>query len=400
MLRVFLLLLLLVIAACQPSASEPLPTLAGSGAADAEQTPEVISTPSPTSVRPTLPPTWTPEPEPTAVPTDPADVPSPTPLGFRESGTLYYIFNEQSIVELAPDGTFEDLLPIPNIGQLITDLAPALDDTQLAYVAPGSGSAREIFVTNRAGTETRQITQLGFARITDLAWRPGTNEIAFLASQAPDTPMDIYLINADGGSQRRLLARNSTEIRDLAWDYNGRFLYFSDDLIYAVDAGVGSATQPLTATTGFGPDTSPAHSPTDDLLYYLKPFKDFDTGIIGGTVTYIRTTDLLTQADEIQGAELYASGLSFSRDGQYLLVYSDNAVWVQAQATNTAFQILQDGQTAPHPVLSPDAEEVAYVNLDEAGIEQVYITTRLGEGPVKITEHQEGTITNLIWVAG
>ncbi|MAS32717.1 MAG: hypothetical protein CL610_01845 [Anaerolineaceae bacterium] len=388
---------MVLIAGCQPAAETPvLPTaldlnmLATSDAATA------MAIASPT--RRPLPPTFTPSPLPSATPTDPASVPTATPEGFRADGTIYYLINGDAIVELAADGSFEDLLPIPHIGQNVSDLTLSPDGLQMAYVGPGAGSAREVYITDRSGTNTRQLSNLGFSEIQPPVWKPDGTALAFIAAQGPEAPRGIYVVNADASGQRAVIQLPSLELRDLVW--GGDWLYFSDQTIYAVNQATGALTESLTQFTGYGSDFSPEHSPTQPELYYLKTRFNRDTGQRGGVLASFDTSEIPELPVERPGAELYVESLRYGPNGDFLLIAGEEGVWVQDQTLQTATKILQDVVVDPRPVLSPDSESVAYISLDAAGVEQIYLVNRRGGEPVQITFHQEGIITDLNWVAG
>ncbi len=390
---------MIALAGCQTASQEMvLPTAADLNMLATDDAATAAALASPT--RQPLPPTFTPSPLPSATPTNPADVPTATPEGFRMEGTIFYIFNDNAIVELAADGTFEDLLPIPQIGQLISGLALSPDDTQLAYIAPGAGSARELFVTNRQGTSARQVSQLGFGVMQQPVWSPDGRTLAFIAAQSPEAPRGIYLVNADGSGQRSLVQLPTLELRDPAWSADGNWLFFSNQTLFAVNVATGALTDSLTQFTGYGPDFNPVHSPTDPELYYLKTRSNLDTGQRGGLLSFILTSGLPEVPDERGGAELYVDSLAYSRSGDFLLIASENSVWVQDQTNLTAPRILQDLPVPPRPALSPNAEQVAYVTLDSLGVEQIFTLDRRGGPATQRTFHQEGTIRDLQWAAG
>jgi Tol biopolymer transport system component len=393
------LAILLLLAGCQPAADEQvLPTAADLNmlATDDAATAAVLASPT----RRPLPPTFTPSPPPSATPFDPAILPTPTPEGFRAAGTIYFVFNGNSIVELAADRSFEDLLPIPHIGQPITGLALSPDDNWLAYVAPGAGSAFEVYITDRKGINTRRVSELGFGVMLPPVWKSDSSALAFVAAQSPEAPRSIYLVNADGSGQRPLVQLPSLELRDIAWSSDGNWLFFSNPELYAVNVVTGEITGALTQFTGYGPDFSPVHSPTRPELYYLKPRANLETGQRGGVLSFIITSDLPDVSGERRGAQLYVDKLTFSRDGNFLLIADEQGIWVQDQTNLTTPQILADAPAAPRPAFSPDAEQVAFVGLDALGAEQVFVMSRRGEAATQLTFHQEGAINDLQWAAG
>lgn len=391
-----LILFLLVLVGCQPQEGV-LPTLVDLNAF-ASQTAVYVAT-NMTPTREPLPPTWTPSPEPTIPPSATAPIQQagiiPTPVSL---GRLYYIFNGDSIVKLIADGSFEELLPIPHIGMSISDLVLSPDDTQLAYVAPGNGSAREIYITDLEGVNARQITNLGFARVIQPIWRPDGGAIAFLASQTSEAPLEIYVVSVDGSGQRPLTQRGSLTLSEIEWSSSGDRLFFSDQSIYALDLASGAVTIPLTAFTGFGSDFSLSHHPSQPKLYYVKPFREFGSDSPSDYISFIDTTSLDAAPTERRSQQPFvAVSLRYSRDGSLLLIASADAVWVQDEVFGTAAQVHQNGQIPPVPTLSPDGQRVAFVDADADGVPQIFTVSRQGEQVAQITRHLEGSIVDLVW---
>jgi hypothetical protein len=384
---------------CQPSSdSLVLPTVADLNMLATDDAATAMAIASPT--RQPLPPTFTPSPLPSATPTNPASVPTATPEGFRATGTIYFIFNGNSIVELAADRSFEDLLPIPHLGQPITGLSLSPNDRQLAYIAPGAGSAREIYVTGRKGENTRQVSQLGFSELQTPVWKPDSSALAFIAAQGPESPRGIYVVNADGSGLRPVLQLPSLEMRDLAWSLDGEWLFYSDQTLFAVNVTSGAPTESLTQFTGYGPDVAAVHNPVRPELSYLKGGYDRSTGQSGGVLASFDTSAMPDVPFERVGARLFVDYLEYSRDGAYLLVGGSEGIWVQNQELLVSPKILQGSPVPPRPAFSPDGEQVAYISLDGLGIPQIFLIGRQGGDVNQITFHQEGTISDLRWAAG
>lgn len=388
----------LALAGCQPDAapSAPPPTLADLNALATESAATAAALASPT--RTPLPPTWTASPGPTATAT--ATPPIPTPEGFRALGTIYYIFEGRSVIELTPDGAFTDLLPLPQVWESVTDLGLSPDGVTLSFVAPGSGSARELYALDRRTLEYRQLSALGFASLRRPTWRPGGSEIAFVAAQTPDIPHHIYSSTLDSQGQRLIWPAEGAAVRDLAWNVDGSVLFFSVGEIFALDLGENTLSPPLTALSGFGPDYGLAHSPVESLLYYLKPFRDIMTGEAGGLPHRISTADLSAAPLEQKVGDGFMERLVFNRDGAFLALASATDVWVRELAFNSSVQVVSGANHPPQPALSPDGQQVAYIDLDAAGVPQVFVVDRLGGAARQITGHTYGTVSDLVWAAG
>lgn len=399
LIRTLALLALLALVGCQPQDTTPAPppTLVDLNAIATESAATAAALASPT--RTPLPPTWTPSPGPTDTAT--ATPPVPTPEGFRPQGTIYYIFEGRSVIELTPDGAFSDLLPLPQAWDSVSDLGLSPDSVTLSFVAPGSGSARELYVLDRRTLAYQQLSALGYGSLRHPAWQPGGSEIAFAAAQTPDTPHSIYVSPLDSQGQRLLWsAEGSAVVRDLAWNADGSALFFSVGEIYALNLADGALSPPLTASGGFGPDYGLVHSPIEPVLYYLKPFRDIQTGEAGGRPHRISTQDLSAAPVEQRAGDGFMERLVFSRSGAFLALASQTDVWVRELAFNTSVQVVSGARQPPQPVLSPDGQQVAYIDLDAAGVPQVFVVERLGGAPRQLTRHTYGTVSDLVWAEG
>ncbi len=400
-----MLISLVLLAACQttpPAADIVPPTLIDLNAiATGDAATATAAAPPPL---PTLPPTWTPTPPAVLEPT--ASQVAVTPTSSSGEGTLFFIYNGDSIARLAPDGSREELIVV---GGAPADLTAAPDGSLLAYTAQGSGSAREVFVSSPDGTYVQAVSCLGFARVLKPAWSFDSRTLAFAASQTADGPLGLYTANVvgsgqcpGGNNQRQVAQLEANQLTGLAWSPAGTWLFASHGAISAFNVVDGTAYPDLLAATGSGPNLSPVHSPTDDLLTYLKSDYNSRTGAIGGTLYTIRTGNLQPPVQELRGAQLLARSAAYSRDGRYLLVATEREVWVQDERTGSSLPIVQASSFYPQPVFSPDAEWVAFVDGGRAAltIPQVYIVRRTGANPTPVTAHQEGTISDLTWSAG
>ena len=404
--RFLVLLLILVIAACQPQANNVLPTVVdvgGTATSDAA-TATMATALAATNRPPTLPATWTPSPEPTLFP---SDTPIPTPETKTEGGGhLFYIFNGDSVVRLSADGVSEELILV---GNAPADLTLSPDGTLLAYTAQGSGSAREVFVSNLDGTYTQRTSCLGFSRIINPTWSPDGKTLVFGGSQSTDGPIGIYSANfagsgdcPNGNNQRQLTQLQQNSVSDFTWNTDGSLIFFASDAIYGINAQTGEMFPPLTQPTGYGPDFSPAHNPRSPQLMYLKTKRDEKTGTKAGTIYQFNSAQIKKPPlKELGGAALKAQGLRWSADGRFLAVAGERDVWIQDQQSNTSLQIVTGANFYPQPVFSPDASMLAYVDGGTTGItvQQIFVVGRDGNNKTQITFHKEGTISDLNWSA-
>jgi hypothetical protein len=141
------------------------------------------------------------EPLPAPVETAGRDAPLAGPLAGR---ALLYAWSD----DRPGDDVFEIRLPNLSVAPILAGPGQAWDATwspdgsRIAFVGGGLEEDSEMYVTNADGSG---LTQLTDNDATDdlVEWRPGTDELSFRSNR--DGPLTLYVMNADGSDQRRLL---------------------------------------------------------------------------------------------------------------------------------------------------------------------------------------------------
>ena len=126
------------------------------------------------------------------------------------------------------------------------------------------------------------------------AWRPGTNQIAFVSWR--DGNKDLYLVEADGSNLTRLTG-GMDDCEAPAWHPDGRrlaYVRWRDDAadLWELDVETGATRQ---VTTDLYPDLSPAYAP-DGRLFWTRyvpgePFEVHDPYRPGRWQLYTRRED-------------------------------------------------------------------------------------------------------------
>ncbi len=400
-----IVVLLVVLVACQQD-GRVLPTQVDINVLSDQTTETAMPTPTTIRMGPTLPPTFTPTPEPSATFVEPTTIPTETPIGYSTKGTIYYIYNNDAIMALSADGSYEEIIVTFGIDQPISDLTLSPDGQLLAYVAPGNGAAREIYIASLDGTYTQQVTCLGFQELHKPAWSPDGEWLAFYGSQASGGPFDIYRaswVGANdcpaGNGQSRVADPDAAQVGDLIYSVDGDTIYFSNQETYAVDLNTFEMSDALTLTRGTGPDFGFAISPFETfLMAYLRSSSlqndtDGDLLVIALDVLNPRALVVLEQVAPTQKLE-------WSKDGKFLLTSTPFSIlildWMERRSesiiTNTAFP--------PRAVYNPDDSRIAYIDADpnDPTLPQIYTVGLNGFNPEQITFHTEGSISDLIWV--
>jgi len=403
-----LLVIAFFAAACGGGDAAPaLPTRVDLGALVASGTETGLLTPTNTRIGPTLPPSWTPAPTVSAAtPAPNVGLPSATATSIPASGTIYYLYNGDSIAAVDVSSTESRLIATFGVGVPITDLTLSPDQTLLAYVAPGNGSAREVFVSSLDGTYRQQISCLGFADVRAPAWSADSTSLAFIGGQAPNSPLDIYVANfagsgtcPTGNSQRQAASVNSTLLSEVVWDPAGTRLFFSNIEIYAVDLPTGGISPVLTQIRGFGSDYDLSFNPTNNQLTYLRAERNLTTGAAGGAAFQLDVTSTTQLAPAQTLPATLASHIEWSRDGRYFLASEADSVYIFDTEEENVFTVLSSLGVPPNAIFSPDATLIAYLGVDPSNpsLQQIFVLDRTAEMTRQMTFITEGTISALQW---
>jgi hypothetical protein len=398
---------LLLLAACgSPQQAAPAPTLFQLPTTDpslATNTPLVPATVERSA--PTLPPTFTPTEPLTPSATVQTAAGSPTLEGFNTAGTIYYIFNGDSIAALAGDGSKEELIAV---GGPYSSLTASPDSLLLAYIAPGSGSAREVYISSRDGVYVQRISCLGMADVRQPVWSPDSKMLAWVAAPAPGAPGDVYVANVAGSggcptsnNQRMIAATATTYANSPTWNTTMDKFYFGNDSLFGLDTTTNTQYE-LAYSSGFGSNHSIIHNPTRNLLAFLRPVRDQDTGAIGGQLISMETDTLSDFPGEEALGNYAAFELEWSKNGRYLLITTADSALVYDADFGTTLPAATGTKFPPSPTFSPNAAMVAYVDADPNNVvvPQVFVVDRGVGDPKQITTHTEGTIIDLVWLEG
>lgn len=394
-------MMVLFLGACQPATEEALPTLANIEAISTERAPTATAT----SLRRELPPTFTPTNTYTPSPTETSTPITPTPQGFRAGGTLYYIYNGDSIIAVDSEGTQSDLLFTFGVGRRIAQLTPSPDGQLLAFVGAANGTAQEVYVMSRDGTYLQQISCLNYLDVRDPQWVGDGQVLSWYAASSPTQAGAIYVANfvgsndcPNGNAQRTVVNLETPVYSGFAWNRAGDTVYYSagDDLL-AYDVADDS-TRTLAFTRTVGANTNPLHHPSADELVFMSL-----TRTTTGTTTTAQLASDTTRAAEPFTVSLGVvdglQAMTFSRDGGVLIARYPDGLLLRNNRTGNLVELVKGLAGLPEAAVNPTNTQVAYTLTNAAGIMQLFIVDVNTRTSRQLTRHTEGTVSSPVWLA-
>lgn len=414
-----LIIMITALVGCQTD-TEPLPTMvdleATNQALAVDQTAvalaqtETALAPTATSAIPTLPPTFTDTPEltptDTPIPTLDPNI-SPTPEGFNKDGTIYYTYNGDSIARILPDGSLNEIIVTFGIDQPITDLTASPDGRLLAFVAPGAGSAREVWVSNRDGSYLQKVSCLGYGEVRKPTFAPDSNRIAFFAAPLATTEMSLYVADfagsndcPTGNNQQELATMTNTLTGSIAWNASGTLIYYNAGGTYVYEFAT-SSSYTISGDAGFGSDFGLTYNMDTNQLAYLRFKRNLTTGETGGEIILIDDANTYRGNYTINPIVVFAQSLRWTRDNKTLLFTTRDKIITYNPVTSNQIT-LQQGLASPIAVFSPNVNDYVYAKVDpDTGVLQLHIANRLDQRKQRqLTFNPEGTIQSVLWLEG
>ncbi len=414
-----LIVMITALVGCQTD-TEPLPTMV-----DLEATNQVLAVdqtavalaqtetalaPTATSAISTLPPTFTNTPEVTStdtpIPTLDPNI-SPTPEGFNKDGTIYYTYNGDSIARILPDGSLNEIIVTFGIDKPITDLTASPDGRLLAFVAPGAGSAREVWVSNRDGSYLQQVSCLGYGEVRKPTFAPDSNRIAFFAAPLATTEMSLYVADfagsndcPTGNNQQELAALSTTLTGGIAWNASATLVYYNAGGTFVYEFAT-SSSYVISGGAGFGSDLGLTYNMDTNQVAYLRLKRNLTTGEEGGEIIMIDDANTYRGNYQIQPIVVFAQSLRWTRDNKTLLFTTRDKIITYNPVTSNQIT-LQQGLSNPIAVFAPNVNNYVYTKIDpDTNVVQLHIANRLDQRDKRqLTFNPEGMITSVLWLEG
>jgi Tol biopolymer transport system component len=241
------------------------------------------------------------------------------------------------------------------------------DGRRIAFEGNG-----EIWVMDADGGNARRLVAAGRFEDSEPAWSPDGRAIAFTRTRGIEE-MTIAVASADGSNVREL-----TRGDDPSWSPDGSKLVFSrirtggGAAIFVVDAN-GEQPRQLTRRTG---EFDPAWSPSGEIAF----IRDDDIYVMKADGT---AAHRVTRGDPL----LIDSDPAWAPDGRRIAFDRDGAVFVVNRDGSGLRRLVRGtGNSIPTPAWSPDGQTIGYTQeIDD----EIYVVRADGRGLRPITHNSK-----------
>jgi Tol biopolymer transport system component len=116
------------------------------------------------------------------------------------------------------------------VGSTFAEMEPRLspDGRRIVFGSVHSGDTSDLWLAGADGSNPQQLTHLSKRDLGSPSWSPDGRQVVFDAFGPGDPHYHIWLIDADGGTPRRLTTRAGDE-HVPSWSHDGKWIYFTSE---------------------------------------------------------------------------------------------------------------------------------------------------------------------------
>jgi eukaryotic-like serine/threonine-protein kinase len=235
------------------------------------------------------------------------------------------------------------------------------DGRRIAFESERSGT-QEIWICDRDGSKTLQLTSFGGAAIYGPSWSTDSQNIAFTVAQK-GMKDDVYVVSVNGGAPRRMTT-DPAEDKWPYWSHDGKWIYFAStrtgrEEIWKMPSSGGEAVQ-ITRNSGDRPE----ESPDGRSLYYMKGWPAA-VSVWRATVDGSQEAKVLDSVDSGGEWTVGKEGIYFFRAPDKT-GHSDICIYEFTSGQIRKVLTIQR-PVENHIAVSPDGGTIIYPQFDESG---------------------------------
>jgi Tol biopolymer transport system component len=322
-------------------------------------------------------------------------------LSFSRDGNYVFYLVAQTL-----QAAYKTLYKIPVLGgmprKIIADVdspvAFSPDGSQIAYVrfTPDTGQT-DLLINNPEGSAERTVVRKlpqsygPIFRTSSVAWSPDGKMIV-LAAPVPNSPERATLIGVavDGGTERRLTARDWRRVGGAVWLNDGSGLVFEAQ---DVDSSSSFSSYQLWLLSYPSGD---ARRITNDLNSYSGVSLTADSNVISATQSETVSTLWATQPGTIERTQQISfgnkdedgiDGIAWTPDGRLVFPSrrgGNRDMWVADADGANASQLTFNSGSNSYPAVSPDGRTIVFVST-RTGSSCLWKMDMTGANPMQLT---------------
>lgn len=272
---------------------------------------------------------------------------------------------------------------------------PGPSSNRIAFVSDRNEGVYELYLMNADGSRQQRLVDMS-STVQSPTWSPDGTQLAFSAQTNGN--FEIYLINADGTKLRRLTDNGSDDL-DPAWSPDGRSIAFTsnrnDNLdVYVMNTSGGNVRR---LTNHAADDKQPTWSPDSSKIAFASDRSDADTRSLE-TDIYIMNADGSSQkllvahsgSDYEPAWSPDGKRIAFTTHGYGMTAgdVAEGTVFLVGSDGKNLVQLTPDSVGARGPSWSPNGASLSFYSArNDDALFDVYTISATGSDMKKLTSN-------------